>query len=271
MVSSERLTSIMNAQSGFRPPSIDPSSDYSRIERKPSHKWTVSHHLTLAFLASLYENSWKELTIVFNAFFSNELGHPDGLSSAALASMYHDMKRGRTGKDAMGLLQRTAFPFVSGPTCVDQNAIEQTATELGIQLIKRPLGAPFKGLKPLKMLKRKAVALDEDTDFLSEHESSRRAPKKRQHPEPLPQTPDRYDSLGACDGLITPPATISQQLVPPPKRLPLVTYRAFSCQSQGSFSKVRGFCAGAFVDSDNIPLPPHPQSQEYIDEAKRVR
>ena len=199
--------------------------------------------------------------------------------------MYNDMKRGITGKDAMELLQGTAFSFL---TLVDQDAIEQTATKLGIDLVKRPLAALSRELKPpmkQRRPKRKAVVLDEDTDFLSEREPAPRTPKKRQHPRAIPQTPDIHNNLGARDGLLSPPATISQQPVPTPKRLPATTsqqsvptlkrlppvaYRAFSSQSQGSYSKGQGFCAGAFVDSD-VPLPPDPQSQEYIDEAKRVK
>ena len=220
-----------------------------------------------------YENSWRELTRIFNEYFLSELGCPDRLSSAALTAMYNDMKRGTTGKDAIKLLQRTAFSFMKEPTRVDQDAIEQTATKLGIHLIKRPLGPLSRGLKPLnkqrRRPKRKAVVLDEDTDFLSEPDSAPRTPKKRQHPNALPQTPDSLDNIGARSHLLTPPDTISQQAVVTPKRLPPVAYRAFSSLSQGSFSKEQGFCAGAFVDS-NVPLPPDPQSKEYIDEAKRV-
>ncbi|KAK0516206.1 hypothetical protein JMJ35_000809 [Cladonia borealis] len=172
----------------------------------------------------------------------------------------------------MKLIRGTAFPFITSPTYVDKNAIEQTATELGIRLIERSLGALPRGLKPPKKprtVKRKAVALEEDTDFLSEHESARQASKKRQHPEPLPQTPKRHNNLSARDGLLTPPATSSQQSIPTSSRLPPVAYRAFSSESQGSYSPEEGFRAGAFVDSE-VPLPPEPQSQEYIEEAKRI-
>ena len=233
----------------------------------------------------MYENSWKDITIVFNEYFSSELGNPDRLSSGALASMYHDMKRGTTGKDAMELLNGTAFSFNKEPTLVDQDSIERTATKLGIHLIKRLPGALSKPPKKQHRAKRKAVVLEEDTDFLSERVSTPRTPKKRKHPDPIPQTPDSHSYLGARDALLTPPATITHQSVhtpkPPPatisqpsvatpKWLPPVAYRAFSTQSQGSYSKEQGFCAGAFVDSE-VPLPPNPQSQEYIEEAKRVR
>ena len=262
----------MDARSSFRQMSVDPR-DYSRIQRKPPHKWTISHHVTLVFLARYYENSWKDITHVFNEYFSSEIRNPNRLSSAALASMYNDMTRGVTGKDAMKLLQTTAFSFNTEPTRVDQDLLEQTATELGIQLIKRPPGSLFKGIKPPKKqrrAKRKAVELEEDTDFLSERESTPRPPKKRQHPEPLPQTPDSRNNLGARNGLLTPPATVSQPSVVTQKFLPPVAYRAFSSKSQGSYSKGQGFCAGAFVGS-HVPLPPNPQSQEYLDEAKRVK
>ena len=263
----------MDNRSGIREPSIDARTDYSRNERKPRHQWTVSHHVTLVFLARFYENHWKDITNIFNTYFSSELRNPNGLSSGALVAMYNDMNRGRTGKDAMKLIRGTAFPFVTGSTYVDKNAIEQTATELGIQLLERPLRVLPRGLKPPKKprtVKRKAVALEEDTDFLSEHESARRASKMRQHPEPLPQTPERHNHLGARDGLLTPPGTSSQQSIPTLKRLPPVAYRAFSSESQGSYTTEEGFRAGAFVDSE-VPLPPEPQSQEYLEEAKRVK
>ena len=271
MIPPQLFISIMDASSSLREPSIDPRTDYSRIERKPSHKWTIAEHTTLAYLALSYENSWKDLARIFNEYFLSELGSPDRLSSTALTSMYNDMKRGTTGKDAMKLLRTTAFSFVTEPTRVNQDAIEQTATKLGIQLIKRPRGALSTWLKPPKKqrrAKRKAVVLEEDTDFLSEREAAPRTLKKRQHPNPNPRTPDSPNNHGARSHLLTPPATINQQSIPP-KRLPLVAYRAFSSQSQGFYSKEQGFCAGAFVDSD-VPLPPDPRSQEYIDEAKRV-
>ena len=255
------------------------------IKPRRCHKWTVSHHLTLAFLVRSYENPWQDITDVFNKYFSRELRKPNRLSSSAVASMHHDMQRGITGKDAMKLLRETAFSFTTEPTIVDQKSIERTANKLGIHLIERLLGAPSRGTQPLKKAKRKAAVLDEETDFLSEGESAPQSPNKRQHREPAPQTPDRQSHLGARNGLLTPPATVSQQPVltpsrlsitmnqpwiPTPKRLPPVAYRAFSSRSQGSYSKEQGFCAGAFVGSD-VPLPPDPQSQEYIDEAKRVK
>ncbi len=258
----------MDTRSRF---SIDPRRDYTSIQKKPTHRWTIPQHTTLAYLARSYDNPWKDKTAIFNKYFINELRNPDRLSSGALASMYWDMERGRTGKDAMRLLQSTAFSFVTEPTRVDQDLIEQTATELGIQLIKSLPGPSFKGPKAQmkqRRIKRKAVVLDEDTDFLSENESARRAPKRRQHPGPRPESP--HNHLGARTPPLTPSTTMSQQSVPAPKQLPPVAYRAFSSQSQGSYSKEEGFRAGAFLDSC-VPLPPDPRSQDYIDEAKRVK
>ena len=194
------------------------------------------------------------------------------------------MKGGKTGKRAWTLLGETDFSFT---TLVDQESIERIANKLGIPLIKRLPGVPSRGAQPPKKqrrAKRKAVGIDEDTDFLSQDDSTPRAPNKRQRFEPIPQTPDCHSHLGARNGLLTPPATVSRHPVltpnrlpaiinqpwpPTPKRLPPVAYRAFSSRSQGSYSKEQGFFAGGFVDSD-VPLPPDPQSQEYIDEAKRV-
>ena len=262
----------------------DPTRDYSRIQAAPYHKWTTCQHLTLAFLVRSYINSWKDRTVIFNKHFSSDLRNRNGLSSGALSSMYHDMEGGRTGKEAWKILKATAFSFTTEATLVDQDLIQRTANELGIHLIKRFPGALSIGTQPHKQqrkAKRKAVALDES---LSESESTPRVPKKRQHCGPAPQTPDRQSYLGARNGLLTPPATVSSHPVlapnplpaiinqpwpPTPKRLPLVAYRAFSTRSQGSYSKEQGFRAGAFVDSD-VPLPTNPQSQEYIDEAKRV-
>ena len=173
----------------------------------------------------------------------------------------------------MRLLRETAFSFVTETTLVDQDSIERTATKLGIHLTKRSIGASSIGIQPPKQqhsAKRKAPVIDENTDFLSESEPAPRVPNKRQRPEPAPQTPHRHGDRGAHNGLLTPPATSSKPPVLRPKWLPPVAYRAFSSRSQGSYSKRQGFCAGSFVDSD-VPLPPDPQSQEYIDEAKRVR
>ena len=266
----------------------DPTSDYSSVTPRPQHKWTVSQHITLAFLVRSYVNPWRDITDIFNAYFASELRNPKGLSSAALSAMSYDMHRGITGKDAVELLRKTAFCFNKEPTLVDQDSIKQIATRLGIYLDKRSPGALSPGTQPPRQqrrAKRKAVGIDEDTDFLSQGESTPQTPKKRQRFETIPQTLDCHSQLGARTGLLTPPATVSRHPVltpkrlpaiinqpwpPKPKRLPLVAYRAFSTRSQGSYSRERGFCAGAFVDSD-IPLPPNPQSQEYIDEAKRVK
>ena len=260
---------------------IDPVSDYSRIQRNPYHKWTIPHHVTLAFLVRMYQNPWNDIADVFNKYFSSELQNPNRLSSGALASMYHDMNRGKTGKKAIRLLRETAFSFTKEPTFVDKESIERIASELGIHLIESLPGALSRGTQTPKKLRRakRKVALDDD----SEHESTPRTPNKRQHLEQVPQTPNRHGHLSTHNGLLTPPATVQQSVLTPnrlpvtkiqpwspaPKRLPPVAYRAFSSQSQGSYSKEQGFCAGAFVGSD-VPLPPNPQSQEYIDEAKRV-
>ena len=243
---------------------MDITRDYTRIQPKPYHKWSTSQHITLEFFATLYKNPWKDVVDVFNEYFASDL------SSQALASMYNDMQRGRTGKEAMRMLRGTAFSFITPPTLVDQDSIERTASKLGVHLIKKLPSASSKGPKPPKMAKRKAVVLEEETDFLSEPVSTPRAPKKRQQHEPIPQTPDSNDYFGAPNGLPTPPTTVSQRSIDTPKWLPPVAYRAFSHESQGSYSKEKGFCAGAFVDSE-VPLPPDPKSQDYIDEAKRVK
>ena len=249
---------------------IDLTRDYTRIQSKPNHKWTVPQHVTLAFLAILYSNPWKDIASVFNEYFASDLRNPDRLSSNALASMYNDMQRGRTGKEAMQMLRQTAFSFETQPTLVDQDSIERTATKLGIHLIKKLPSASSKGPKPPKMAKRKAAVLEEDSDFLSEPVSTPRTPKKRQHHDPIPRTPDSHHYSGARNGPLTPPATNSQSSVQTPKRLPPIAYRAFSRQSQGSYTREDGFRAGAFVNSE-VPRPPDPQSQDYIEEAKRVK
>lgn len=246
----------------------DPTRDYSKLQRGPCHRWTREQHITLAFLTRTYVNSWKDKAVGFNSYFSSELPNPKGLSSAALAAMYHDMKRGKLGKEAMGLLQQTAFSFMKDPTLVDQDLIERTATNIGIHLIERAPGALSTGIEPPKRQQRtkRKVALDDD----SEHETTPRTPKKRQRLEQVPQTPDGQSNLGVRNGLLTPPATVGKESDFIPKRLPPVAYRAFSSQSQGTYSREQGFCAGAFVGCD-VPHPPNPQRQEYIDEAKRVR
>ena len=263
----------------------DPTRDYTRIQPAPRHRWSVAQHVTLAFLDRTYTNSWNDKRAVFNSYFSSDLRNPRGLSSAALSAMLYDMQKGITGKLAIKLLKQTAFSFDTPPTLVNQGSIERTAIELGIHLIKRSpeaLSTATQQRKQQRKAKRKAVALDES---LSESESAPRTPKKRQHCEPAPQTPHRQSCLGVRNGLLTPPATVGRDPVLTPNRLPatinqpwppthrhlpLVAYRAFSTRSQGSYSEERGFCAGAFVDSD-VPLAPDPQSQEYIDQAKRVK
>ena len=178
----------------------DPTRDSTDIHRKANHRWTVQQHIILAFLVRSYDNPCNDIKSVFNNYFSRDLRNPNGLSSAALASMYYDMQRGITGKEAMRLLQETAFSFV---TLVDQNSIERTATKLGIHLSKRSIVALSTGTQPPKQqhsAKRKALVVDEDTDFLSEGEPAPRGPNKRQRPEPTPRTPDRHNYLGARNG-----------------------------------------------------------------------
>ena len=65
-------------------------------------------HLHFGILYHTGCHSWRELTGGLPGSFFSELGSPNGLSSGALASMSHDMKRGRTGKDAMKTPASTA-------------------------------------------------------------------------------------------------------------------------------------------------------------------
>ena len=241
-----------------QPSTIEPASkalsDGSRKE-SPSYKqhtWTVEQRLTLTMLGE-YSNNWKEKTAVFNQFHKSDLRNRGGLRRAVVNTQYNDMRKKFDPADALKKLQATLSPYdrmklASRPT------LERKANEIGIRLnAKWPtdtssLGTIYEKQNPRGHKRKHADLVDEArTDYLSHrsHNGSQTPPHPRAahecHLAP-PKTPTKMYGQQRDNGLLTPPDSRGRKLqrLTADKRLAPIGFRAFTAQSQGTYSSILG-------------------------------
>lgn len=272
---------------GCQPQTVQPTSralsDGSREETPcPTykHSWTVQQRLTLTMLAESYSNNWDELTSVFNNFHKSDLRRCGGLRRVVIVTQYHDMRRKFDAAAALRQLQVTLSPYERS-SLVSLGGLEKKAKEIGIQLKAKVstdvlIGSGIPDSHDnLRHRKRKHANLKDDsrTDFLpDESDNENRTATGIQMVQGvthLPQTPIKINSKQQYNGLLTPPDSKKRKLpsITAAKRLAEIGFRAFTAESQGTYSSIVGIRAGAFRDCPDIPLARHLSVTKYREEA----
>ena len=244
-------------------------NDYTATQRRPPHIWTSGQRVVLAWLGS-YENPFKDITILFNAAFKNELGNNGPLSIGAITSMWYCMELDSKEQDALRLLHASSYSLPGGSFGKDTRSfLEGIASSLGVILRKR---SPDSKPRPTKatrspnsnLKKRKAAVQDH-----SSHDTFPTITSVRDNSNIPSQTPTgqinnaspprhyQSDEPGIQFGLPSPPPTFQRaskklktsfQNSPDspltqriskysnPEQLPELAFRAFSLSSFTSFT-----------------------------------
>lgn len=229
-------------------------SDGSR-EESPSYKqhtWTVEQRLTLNMLGE-YSNHWKDKTAVFNHFHKSDLRNRGGLRRAVVNTQYNDMRKKFDPADALKKLQATLSPY-DRMKLASRPALERKAKEIGIRLnAKWPtnsstLGTIFDKHDAQGHKRKRADPIDEArTDYLSHRSQS--GSQTPSHPRAVheyhlapPKTPTKMYGQQRDNGPLTPPDSRRRKVprLNADKRLAHIGFRAFTAQSQGTYSSILG-------------------------------
>lgn len=235
------------------------------------HSWTLEQRVTLVILAESYTNSWDELTSVFNEFHKKDLRRCRGLRRVVVVTQYHDIKRKFDATTALKQLQATLSPYARS-TLVSRDALEKKAKDIGIQLkakvstdVMIESGIPNEHHNSEYRKRKHANLMDDSrTDFLPDEPGDEDGTVAGvTH---FPQTPTKKQQY---NGLLTPPDSKKRKLpsATAAKRLAEIGFRAFTAESQGTYSPALGIRAGAFRDFPDIPLAQHLSVTKYREEA----
>ncbi|CAD6589678.1 MAG: hypothetical protein ASARMPRED_004166 [Alectoria sarmentosa] len=213
------------------------------------HKWSVQQRLTLTVLGDSYANNWKEKTAVFNHFHRADFARVGGLRRAVVNTQYNDMRKYFNASDALKKLQTILSPYERSKLA-SRPLLERKALDIGIQLdAKGPTDSSNRSRMSDKPLdagrKRKRADLIEDarTDFLSDHEIQTGSHLPTVYSLTfLPKTPTKPNGKQQNKGLLTPPDSRERKTIrlTADKRLAQIGFRAFTTQSQGTYSSVQG-------------------------------
>ena len=253
-----------------QPPTVRPVSkalsDGSR-EESPlhtyKHRWTIEQRITLAILAETYSNNWDDITCVFNRCHRSGLRKCGGLRKAVLYAQIHDMRKKLNLEAALRNLASRAH-------------LEQKAIEIGVHLKpKSPTYFSYRGgLRDRYGNKRKRDDRPDDsrTDYLPDAIDN----GIRTGFEPqtmnylvLPKTPTKITGKQQHNGLLTPPDSRDRKIpqFTLEKKLAKIGFRAFTSQTQGTYSAALGIRAGAFLNCSDIPLAADHSTTTYREEA----
>lgn len=228
-------------------------SDGSRDETPTptsKHSWTMEQRLTLAMLAESYKNHWEEKTSIFNRFHRSDLRR--GLRRAVIVAQWNEMRSRKWFDAAASLrtLQATLSPY-DRSKLVSGAGLEKTAHELGIQLSARGPNdnsnrsrMSDKHDAPGRERKRKrADPIDNaKTDFFPSDDETVSELQTVLDPTLFPKTPTKSNGKQHNKGLLTPPDSRERKItrLTANKRLAQIGFRAFTAQSQGTYSSFLG-------------------------------
>ena len=270
-----------------QPPSIKPVSkalsDGSRDETPVptyKHRWTVEQRITLAMLAESYTNNWDELTLVFNHWHRSDLRRCGGLRRAVVYTQYRDMRTKFDATAALRKLQDSLSPY-DRSSLASLGGLQKKANEIGIRLetkgstdILNQSRIPNEHDKPGRQKRKRANPIDDSrTDFLPDYSGDENGTaadlRHLSGLVHLPKTPTRNNSQQERNGLLTPPDSRKRKLprLKVDKRLAGIGFRAFTAESQGTYSSASGIRAGAFLNCPNIPLARDLNLTRYREEA----
>ena len=269
------------------PPSRKPVSkalsDGSRNETPiPTyrHRWTVEQRITLAMLAEAYINNWDELTLVFNHWHKRDLRRCGGLRRAVVYTQYRDMRATFDGPAELKRLQDSLSPY-DRSSLASLDGLQKKANEIGIRLeAKKSIDISNQNRtrnehdKPERQTRKRANPVDDSrTDFLPDYSGDEcktvadfRLLRGLVH---LPKTPTKNDGQQERSGLLTPPNSRKRKMprLAVDKKLAGIGFRAFTAESQGTYSSALGIRAGAFLNCPNIPLARDLSLTRYREEA----
>ena len=255
--------------------------DYTATKRKPTNIWTSNQRVLLAYLAS-HDNTWKDITKLFNSCFQHDMSNQEGLSQGAITSMHYCME---LRSDEEAALTSLTTPISSNqPFRFDsliKVLVDQTAKSLGINLIARTPNSVPRATR----LSKQPPQLENPSS--NKKDSSKMQTSSKRKLEALLRTPEKKDVQDPTSSYPTPCSPTR-----PPKRakfsnlalteissqnqsnsinarsLAVLGFRAFSQNCSMGTNGSSGFVAGAFVNAtDRIPLSPNPQSSEYLERA----
>ena len=238
-------------------------------------KWSLERKITLAILAQWYLNNWKERTILFNAYFRGEeffTVRESWFSENILRSMWCHLKGGQRTNGAREIQwYETEFCINSSAWAATRAALEETARELGIRVLRRTVQDPSQPLEtPSRSRvihgKRKTALLSRSSSE-DDNDLTHRSIRRRLFVHDPTSTTPCTNPNGA--GIITSPCS-SQKGEPlkgcnDARNLPRYAYRAVNSNSQGVNSP-RGLRAGRFKNSVTIPPSPDTQSRAYCND-----
>lgn len=264
-------------------PASKPLSDGSRDETPvPTyrHRWTVEQRITLAMLAESYTNNWDDLTLVFNHWHRSDLRRCGGLRRAVVYTQYHDMRTKFDATAALRKLQDSLSPY-DRSSLVSLGGLQKKANEIGIRLeakgstdISNQSWILNEHDKPGRRKRKRANPIDDSrTDFLPDYSNDESGPagdsRLLRGLVHLPKTPTRNNSQQEHNGLLTPPDSRKRKMPRPTidKRLAGIGFRAFTAESQGTYSSASGIRAGAFFNCPDIPLARDLDLTRYREEA----
>ena len=269
-----------------QPPTVRPTlkalSDGSRDESPTptyKHRWTLPQRITLAMLAENYSNSWDDITSVFNRFHVSDLRKCGGLRSSVVYTQYRHIRRYFDLEAALRQLQATLSPY-ERTKLASRAHLEQKAVEIGVQLIEKKLtdiscqGGLSGRHDVLGRNKRKRVDILDDakTHYLPDETDNEDRSGFDVHTVQgltAAKTPTKATGKQQQNGLLTPPDS-RQRKIPRltlEKKLARIGFRAFTSQTQGTYSSALGIRAGAFLNCSDIPLAADRSATEYREEA----
>lgn len=221
-----------------QPPTVRPISkalsDGSRDESPTptyKHRWTLPQRITLAMLAENYSNSWDDITSVFNRFHVSDLRKCGGLRRPVVYTQYRHIRRCFNLEAALRQLHATLSPY-ERTKLASRAHLEQKAVEIEVQLIEKKL-----------------TDISCQGGLSGRHDVSGRNKRKRVD--------------------LTPPDS-RQRKIPRltlEKKLARIGFRAFTSQTQGTYSSALGIRARAFLNYSDIPLAADRSATEYREEA----
>ncbi len=273
--------------------SLIPGGDYTAVSKGPLNHWTSLQRVILALLAS-YDNSWRDIKSIFNAYFSEQLVKKHGLSVGAVSTMWHSMKLGPDEKAALKLLKAPSLSLRSRSFETEtQSRIEGIANALKITLTPRTPGSVSRSMrattttKPIQR-KRKYQAVDVSTsgEESAVETSSDDSDIKAQVPvkrvsKSLPQTPTKSHPQHPSQFYPTPQshqrpikkaqisASTTVSLPTAQKKLAALGFRGHSDDLHTLYTG-SSFRSGAFRDAVHVERPPDSRSITYLKCANMV-
>ena len=228
--------------------------DYTAISRRPANVWTANQRVVLAYLAR-YENSWREISRIFNSIFQAELPAQEGISCGAVASMWHSMQLNADEKAALARLSSATRSRESVELeTITYASIRAVASNLNISLIESNSGAGSDRKRKASSLSTTRISDDRDWSDADPHTPTKRSCQSQRSAYPTSSSAANVKKYAGPSTPETPlQLTVARDLVSlTPKKLATLAFRGFGSGSHTVYAE-SAFLAGAFRDTSQIP------------------